>query len=206
LASDNLIQETFPALVKAANSVGAVQTRSLATLGGNICSAVPSCDSAPILIALGAKLLLRDKSNERIIAIEDFFKGPRRSALNSGELLSEIVIPLPKNGSKANFIKLGRRKALTLAIANGAAMLELDKDNKVQVCRIALGAVGPVPIRTRKAETFLIGKEASSENIAIAAEIAIGEISPITDIRASAEYRLKMSQVIVKRALEQCLL
>ena len=151
------------------------------------------------------KLLLRDRDNQRIIAAEDFFIGPRRSVLNSGELLYEIIISLPQNGAKAEFIKFGRRKALSLSIVNGAVMLELNKDKEVLACRIALGAVAPVPVRAYKAEAFLIGKEISIENIATAAEIISGEISPISDIRASAEYRLRMSQVIVKRALEQCL-
>lgn len=204
LTFNGLIRDKFPALVKAANSVGAVQTRSLATIGGNICSAIPSCDSAPILIALRAKLLLRGRDEQRIVAIEDFFKGPRSSILNSDELLYEIIIPLPKNGAKADFIKFGRRKALTLAIVNGAAMLELDKEKKVLDCRIALGAVAPVPVRACEAEAFLIGKKVNYENIDAVSRIIAREISPISDIRASAEYRLKMSQVIVKRILEQC--
>ena len=201
LTLNKLIQDKLPALLKAAKTVGAVQTRSLATIGGNICSAVPSCDSAPALIALGAKLLLNSSNGHRIINIEDFFKGPRKNALNSGEILYEIIIPLPNNYSQADFIKYGRRKALTLAKVNGASMLELDNEKKVIACRIALGAVAPTPIRAVKAEDFLIGKEINSEIIDEASKIALSEISPISDIRSSADYRLQMSKVIVKRTL-----
>ena len=201
LTLNKLIQDKLPALLKAAKTVGAVQTRSLATIGGNICSAVPSCDSAPALIALGAKLLLNSSNGPRIINVEDFFKGPRKNALNSGEILYEIIIPLPNNRSQADFIKYGRRKSLTLAKVNGASMLELDNEKNVIACRIALGAVGPTPIRAVKAEAFLIGKRINPEIIEEASNIAISEISPISDIRASSDYRLQMSRGILQRTL-----
>jgi carbon-monoxide dehydrogenase medium subunit len=177
-----------------------VQTRNLATLGGNLCSAIPSSDGAPALLALGATLHLQSHGKDRLVPIEEFFLGPRRTVLHPGEVLTEIVVPLRADFT-AGFLRMGRRKALTLSIVNTAAGLAME-GQKISEARIALGAVAPIPLRAIKAEQFLRGRTMTSDLFAEAAAIASTEISPISDLRASADYRRKMSMVLVRRALE----
>jgi carbon-monoxide dehydrogenase medium subunit len=190
----------LPAIAEAALQVGAVQTRNQATIGGNLCSAVPSLDGAPALLVLGATLRLQAQGNERVVPIEQFFLGPRRTVLQPGEVLTEIIVPLRENFT-ASFLRMGRRKALTLSIVNAAAGLAVD-GRQVSQARIALGAVAPTPIRAYKAEQLLQGRKITPELFAEAAAVAATEISPISDLRASADYRRKISVVLVRRALE----
>jgi carbon-monoxide dehydrogenase medium subunit len=190
----------LPSIAEAALQVGAVQTRNQATIGGNLCSAVPSLDGAPALLVLGATLRLQVQGNERLVPIEQFFLGPRRTVLQPGEVLTEIVVPLREDFT-ASFLRMGRRKALTLSIVNVAAGLAMD-GQQVSQARIALGAVAPTPIRAYKAEQLLQGRKMAPELFAEAAAVAATEISPISDLRASADYRRKISVVLVRRALE----
>jgi carbon-monoxide dehydrogenase medium subunit len=190
----------LPSVAEAALQVGAVQTRNQATIGGNLCSAVPSLDGAPSLLVLGATLRLQAQGSERLIPIEQFFLGPRRTVLQPGEVLTEIVVPLREDFT-ASFLRMGRRKALTLSIVNVAAGLAMD-GQQVSRARIALGAVAPTPIRAYKAEQLLQGRKMAPELFAEAAAVAATEISPISDLRASADYRRKISVVLVRRALE----
>lgn len=193
----------LPAIAEAAGVVGAVQTRNLATIGGNLCSAIPSSDGAPALMVLGATLRLQSHGKERLVPIEQFFLGPRRTVLQPGEVLTEIIVPLRENFT-ASFLRMGRRKALTLSIVNVAAGLAMDGQHVVEA-RIALGAVAPTPVRAYKAEQFLQGRKLAMGLFGEAAAIAATEISPISDLRASADYRRKISTVFVRRALENAL-
>jgi carbon-monoxide dehydrogenase medium subunit len=193
----------LPAVAEAALEVGAVQTRNQATIGGNLCSAVPSLDGAPALLVLGATLRLQAQGSERLVPIEQFFLAPRRTVLQPGEVLTEIIVPLRADFT-ASFLRLGRRKALTLSIVNVAAGLALDRQ-QISQARIALGAVAPTPIRAYKAEQLLAGRMLTAQLFAEAAAVAATEISPISDLRASADYRRKISVVLVRRALEVAL-
>ena len=197
------VRAKLPAVAEAALHVGAVQTRNQATIGGNLCSAVPSLDGAPALLVLGATLRLQSQAGERLVPIEKFFLGPRRTVLQPGEILTEIIVPL-RDGFTASFLRMGRRKALTLSIVNVAAGLALD-GQQISHARIALGAVAPTPLRAYKAEQFLAGQTLTAQLFAEAAEVAATEISPISDLRASADYRRKISVVLVRRALEVAL-
>jgi carbon-monoxide dehydrogenase medium subunit len=190
----------LPAVAEAALQVGAVQTRNQATIGGNLCSAVPSLDGAPALLVLGATLRLEAQGSARLVPIEQFFLGPRRTLLQPGEVLTEIIVPLRRDFT-ASFLRLGRRKALTLSIVNAAAGLAMDRQ-QVSEARIALGAVAPTPIRAYQAEQLLKGQKLTPQLFAEAAAVAATETSPISDLRASADYRRKISVVLVRRALE----
>ncbi len=190
----------LPAIAEAALQVGAVQTRNQATIGGNLCSAVPSLDGAPALLVLGAMLVLQARGKQRLVPIEQFFLGPRRTVLQPGEVLTEIIVPL-REDLTASFLRMGRRKALTLSIVNAAAGLAVN-GQQVSEARIALGAVAPTPIRAYKAEQLLLGRKLTPELFAEAAAVAATEISPISDLRASADYRRQISVVLVRRALE----
>lgn len=200
------IRERYPALVDAAHSIGAIQTRSLGTLGGNLVTAVPSLDSGPVLVALEALVTIAGPAGSREIPLAEFFVGPRRNALKAGELLVDIVIPKKNLGKPAGFQKFGLRKGQALALVNTGASFWLDPAKKVFVepC-IALGAVAPIVIRAPKAEAYLVGKKVTPEAMAEAGRIAAGEAKPISDHRASADYRRDLIAVLTRRSLEGAL-
>ena len=198
-----LIREMFPALVHAAHTIGAVQTRNLGTLGGNLVTGVPSMDSGPTLIALDAIVTIAGSTGRRQMPLAEFFVGPRKTALKPDELLVEILIPRQNLGKPTHFLKFGLRKGQALALVNVAASLWVDWDSNVCVApRLALGAVAPKVIRAPNAEAYLEGRPLTPEAMAEAGRIAVGDVKPINDFRASAEYRRDLVAVLTKRALE----
>ena len=197
-----LIGEMFPALAAAAHTIGAVQTRNLGTLGGNLVTGVPSMDSGPTLVALDAQVTIAGPGGQRPLSLVGFFAGPRKVRLEPGELLLEIIIPRENLGKPADFQKFGLRKGQALALVNVAASLWLDKERNACVApRIALGAVAPTVIRAPAAEAYLEGRAITLEAMAEAGRIAVGEARPISDFRAAAEYRRDLIAVLIRRAL-----
>lgn len=198
-----VIRDMFPALVDAAHSIGAVQTRNLGTLGGNLVTGVPSMDSGPTLIALDAQVVVVGPEGRRQLALEDFFLGPRKTVLKSDELLAEIIIPKDSLAKPAHFLKFGLRKGQALSLVNVATAIWVDWDKGTFIApRIALGAVAPKVIRAKKAEAFLEGRAITPEAMAEAGEMASTDARPISDFRASADYRRHLVAVLTKRALE----
>ena len=197
-----IIRRNFPALVAAAHTIGAVQTRNLGTLGGNLVTCVPSMDSGPTLLALDASVTIAGPRGTREIDLRDFFVGPRKCCLRPDELLIDIRIPLRNFGKPTTFLKFGLRKGQALALVNVAASCWVDAEKTVFVePRIALGAVAPTVIRAVRAEAYLAGREASPGTMAEAGRIAAGEAKPISDFRASADYRRDLIAVLTQRAL-----
>ncbi len=198
-----LIRDVFPGLVEAARSIGAVQTRNLATLGGNLMSCVPSMDSGPMLMALDARVTVENTGGRRRIPLRELFVGPRKTALGPDEMLVEIVIPKRNIGKPAAFQKFGLRKGQALALVNAAASFWIDGDkNSFREARIALGAVAPTVVRAAKAEAYLEGRPITADAMAEAGSLAAMEAKPISDFRDSAAYRRDLIAVLVKRALE----
>lgn len=198
-----VIQEMFPALVDAAHTIGAVQTRNLGTLGGNLVTAVPSMDSGPTLMALEAIASIEGPDGRREVPLTDFFLGPRKTVLKADEILAEIVIPKQNLGKPTHFLKFGLRKGQALALVNTAASFWVDWDKHTFVApRIGLGAVAPKVIRATQAEAFLEGRKITPEVMAEAGLIAATDAKPISDFRASAGYRKNLVAVLTKRALE----
>jgi CO/xanthine dehydrogenase FAD-binding subunit len=201
-----IVKEKYGALWDAANVMAAPQIRSLATIGGNLCSAVPSADTAPPLVALGATVTLAGKNGERTLLVEDFFAGPEASVLNPVEILSRVFIPIPPENSGGAYLKLMRRNAMDLALVGVATCLKLDGGKRVcQEARIALGAVAPTPMRALRAEEVLLNKEPDEQLAMEAGKIAAQEARPISDVRASKEYRTEMLRVLTKRAVMEAL-
>lgn len=183
--------------------MAANQVRNVGTVGGNICNAVPSADLPPILIALGATIKLVGATGERTLPLEEFFTGPNRSVLAQDEILTEIVIPdQPATGS--TYIKFGLRRSGALAVVGVAVAVTVAGDT-ITDARICLGAVAPTPLRAMEAENYLRGQKISDEVLAEAGVIAARECKPISDIRASAEYRRDMVRVFTKRALRKAI-
>lgn len=203
LATSKVIQKVAPILSEAARQVGNPLVRNRATLAGNLADASPAADTAVPLLALDASVLVESKGvKPRKIPIERFFAGPNRTVLKKDEIIREITFPNPKPAEKMAYTKLGLRNSMAISVVSLAILVELEKG----VCRkvrIGLGAVAPKPMRAYGTEQILMGKEISEEQIAACCEWVEGEVSPITDIRSSAEHRRAMASVLLKRLLQK---
>lgn len=204
IMESDLVAEHAPAMQEAALTIGAVQTRNLGTLGGNLVTCVPSMDSGPVLLALDATVTVAGPKGPKTMPLSDFFVGPRKTALAPDELLVDIVVPTEMLGRGCSFRKFGLRKGQALALVNLSASLTLD-NGKLADTRIALGAVAPTVIRASKAEKILNGKAPSDDLFAEAADMAATEAKPIDDFRASAGYRLDLIKAGTKRVLTEAL-
>ena len=219
-----VIRENFSALADAVDYLGSIQIRNVATLGGNLCTAAPSADTATPLLVLGTQVKIKSAKEERTLPIEEFFKGPGETALKTGEMVKELSIPKPLPNTGSAYYKLQRRLALDLPILGVSVLLSLDKDkvtcsdllctaspistilHKMEedeiLCRdvrIALGVAAPTPMRALKAEALLRGKTLSDELLEEAANTASQEAQPRDTLRGEAWYRRDMVRVLVKR-------
>ncbi|MCC7345987.1 MAG: FAD binding domain-containing protein, partial [Variibacter sp.] len=193
--------EDFPALHAAARLVGGHQIRNVGTIGGNLGNASPAADVAVALLALDARICVQGPRGVRAIAIDDFFFGPGKTALAPAELIESIDLDCPAAGETSRFLKVGRRQAMEIAVASVAVGLRLRADGTCERARIALGAVGPRPLRARAAERMLEGRPLDADAIACAAAGAGAACSPRSDVRASADYRRKVVEEGVHRLL-----
>jgi carbon-monoxide dehydrogenase medium subunit len=199
------VRHHYPALATSAGRTATVLIRNMGTVAGNLCNAAPSADNAPPLLVYGARLTLAHPGGERILAVEEFFRGPGLTALETGEILKEIHLPPPSAQAGSHYEKISARGKVDIAAVGVAALVERDDSGACRRVRMALGAVAPVPMRARGAERVLEGKAPSPELLEEAAETAAGECSPISDVRASASYRRLMVRVLAGRALRASL-
>jgi carbon-monoxide dehydrogenase medium subunit len=193
------LRSTFPALAQAIDVIGSSQIRNVATLAGNLCNASPGADSAPPLVVYEAQVELQSRAGSREIPLRDFFRGPGETALSPGEILTTVIVPHPAKGARSIFLRKGR-VTMDLAVASVAVLLEMDGD----VCsraRLAAGAVAPVPLRLQKTESILEGSRLDADTIARAGATASAEVSPITDVRSTAEYRRDLVGVYTRRGI-----
>ncbi len=206
LENARLLQDGWGILASAAHKVGSPQIRNLGTVGGNLCNASPAADTALPLLVLEADVVLSSKRRERRVPLDSFFTGPRQTILAKDEILKEILIPQAPAGSVWAYLKLGRRKSMDLALTSVAVLLTLDSRKKICLrARLALGAVSPTPLRAKETEKFLEAKVLDEEVIREAGERAQKECRPISDMRASAEYRKEIVKVLVERAIKKSL-
>ena len=194
-----IIREKAYVLAEAVNQMASWQIRNIATIGGNLCNASPAADTAPPLYVLNAELKLVSVEGERIVPVTKFFHGPRKTELKKNELLAEIIIPVEKDAG-ASAIKLGRRNAFTLSIVAVATLVKVS-DNKFTDVRVALNSVAPTPVRATSVEKALTGREVSLEAVEEASKLVVNDIKPISDVRASADYRREMSIVLTRDSL-----
>jgi len=200
LVNSSLLNEKYLSVSEAAHQMASNQIRHIGTAGGNIVNAVPSADLPPILIALGATITMIGPDGERTIPLEEFFTGPGQSVLAQNEVVTCFTIPdQPTTGS--NYMKFGLRKSGALAVVGSASAVTME-GNIIKDAKIALGAVAPTPMRAKKAEALLIGKEYTDDLLEQAGIAASEECSPISDIRGSGEYRRDMVRVYTKRSLK----
>lgn len=195
------VKETFPALWQGMHSMASTQIRNRSTVTGNICNAVPSADTAPALLVYEAVVVITSVSGTRQVPISEFFTGVCRTVLQPDELVQEIIVPKPAEDSRSIYYKYAIRNALDLAMIGVAANVLL-RDGVVKDAKLALGAVAAAPRRAAKAEAILLGRTLTEERIEEAARVASQEdCAPISDIRASADYRREMVRIHVRDAL-----
>lgn len=191
----------YPALIEAALTLGSYPVRCRATIGGNVCRASPSADLIPPLLIYETQARIVGPDRSRLVPLDDFFTGPGQTILERGEILVELILPPPNDEYewRSTYIKHGPRKAMDLAVAGVAVALGQNSAQKPEL-RIALGAVSPTPIRAISAE--IAWKEQGPMPWSKVGELAAMDCKPISDIRGSAEYRKRLVNVLVARALE----
>jgi CO/xanthine dehydrogenase FAD-binding subunit len=200
------VKKYCPILAQAAASVGATQIRNRGTLGGNVCNASPAADTVPALVALGAIATVLSAEQERKVPLEELYVGVGKTSIGSNELLTFISIPLPAENSAGSFFKLGKRKAQAISIINGAVCIGVNAaERKFTDVHVVLGSVAPTVLRIKEAEERLIGRSINRQNIENAAEIVKNNINPITDVRATAEYRKDVSGDLFIEAMSESL-
>ncbi len=198
ILASSVIKDAYTPLWDAASVMASPQIRTLATIGGNLVSAVPSADMAPPLMVLSARAHITGPAGERICPVEELFAGPSSCSLGPADILTRITIPSPKG--KGAYLKLMRRAALDLALVGVAAYVALDGKTCTEA-RIALGAVAPTPMRATGAEAVLTGKAITEELAAQAGKVSGTICRPISDVRTTSDYRCSMVEVLTKRAL-----
>lgn len=205
LETSRAVAERFPSLLDSLKVIGSIQLRNIATIGGNLCNASPAADTAPALIALGATATFVDNgSDPKGVPVEQFFSGPGRSVLGPEGLLLWVDVPEPQGVTGDSFERLTPRGAMDIAIVSAASRVTVDRSSgRIKEVVVALGAVAPTPVRAAKAEEILRGHEPTPDLLEKAGKTAMGECSPIDDIRGTAAYRKAMVSVLVRRTLER---
>ncbi|MBW1799917.1 MAG: xanthine dehydrogenase family protein subunit M [Deltaproteobacteria bacterium] len=198
------ILKNHPVIAQAAGALGSMAIRNVGTVGGNLCNAAPSADTAPALIGLGASVKIFGPEGKREVFLEDFFTGSGTTILRRGELLAEIRVPPMSRGMKGVYLKHSIKGTADLAVV-GVAAIATPEGNQCKDMNIILGAVAPTPMRARKSEAAIKGREIDSSLIDAVARMAAEESRPIRDVRASAEYRKEMVKVFTGYALKSVL-
>jgi carbon-monoxide dehydrogenase medium subunit len=193
------VARALPVLVQATRTLGSVQIRNAATIGGNLCNASPCADLAPPLLVCEARVRLASAGGTRELPLRDFFTGPRASILEPGEILAAVVVDAPAPAARAVFMKKGR-VAMDIAIASIAVLLELD-GARCTKARVAAGSLGPTPMRLPNVEKALEGKTLDDRAIAEARAAAEQDVKPISDVRAGADYRRHLAGAFVERGV-----
>ena len=201
LAADPTVRGRLTALADASSIVGSHATRVQGTLGGNLMNASPAMETGGPLQCFGATVTLRSASGTRTVAVADLFAGPGRTTSEPGELLEAIEVPLPPEGTGSCYLRLEYRRQMEIAVVGATAVLTLH-DGTVADARVAITALAPTIRRVADAEAALTGSDAGPEAAKAAAQAIATASTPISDQRASADYRSAMAAVIGRRAIE----
>jgi CO/xanthine dehydrogenase FAD-binding subunit len=202
ICKSSVVLEKAPLLAEACGQIGSPAIRNMGTIGGNLVTASPAADSAAALIALQADVKLVATDRVRTVSVDSFFTGPGKTIKKPDELLTEVIVPAQNPSTKWGWYKLGQRKADVCGAITAAITLQMEKGT-CKRARIVLGAVAPTPLLTTRASSILEGKKLDHALIMESAKAAAEETSPIDDWRATAWYRKRASEAIVKRLLEQ---
>lgn len=198
-----LVREHAPALADALAQVATVRIRGQATLGGSLAHADPAQDPPPMLIALGASAVIAGPAGRRSVPLDELFVDVFETRIAPGEILREIVVPPLAPGARATYEKFLPRTEDDYATVAVGAMIRLGPDGRCEEARIALGAVGPTPIRVRRTEDALRGEVPTPERVHEAALLVREDVDPIADARGSVEYKREMAVVWTERAIRR---
>jgi carbon-monoxide dehydrogenase medium subunit len=196
------VRAHYPSVACAAQETANVQIRNMGTVAGNLCNAAPSADNAPTLTAMGGEAVIAGPKGERRVPLDRFFQGPGQTVIEPGEILTAVHVPAAPPGFGTSYQHISPRGKVDIAAVCVGAMVGMEG----AVCkeaRIVLGAVAPTPMRAEKAEALVKGRELTPEVLVQAGDQASEESRPISDMRASAEYRKRMTAVLTRRAVEQ---
>lgn len=192
-----VVAKKFPVIREMTGWVASSGIRNRATMAGNLCSAVPCCDSGPVLQVYEASVLVSGSKGKRAVPLSEWFLGPRKTVLKKGEIATGVRVPLPKKKHAACFVKLRRYKGEDLAQASVTVMALAGNEY-----RVSFGSVAPAPIRGFEIEMLLSGKPLTDDRIKQAVKLVPKIITPITDIRSTKEYRMHMVCVMLERGLK----
>ena len=200
LETSDLVRSKYPIILDTASMIADPQVRNLATVGGNLAHGDPANDHPATMLALGAEIIAVGPRGERNIPVKDFFLSVFTTALEHGEILIEIRIPIPRAGSGGAYLKL-ERKVGDFATVGVAAQVTVDAAGICQEAGIGLTNVGATPLKANRAEDFLRGKRLDQSNIKQAAQLAAEAAQPSSDLRGPAEYKVSMVKELTRRAL-----
>jgi CO/xanthine dehydrogenase FAD-binding subunit len=203
LLQEPAITKYLPVLAKAIACLGSPLIRNMGTIGGNICTASPAGDTLAPLYVLNARVELASETGVRSLPIDQFILGPGRTLLETGEILSAIHVEKPHPEAIQHFEKVGRRNALACSLASMAAILRLSDDGIVMTASLAWGSVGPTVITSPEAADRLIGQPLSLDRLVEIAAVVQKAVCPITDIRATADYRRAVAGNLILRLCDQ---
>jgi len=205
LLEHNEVSRRYPALVQSARTVGGVQIRNAATLGGNLCNASPAADCATPLLVHQARLQIASRDRHYEMPLDEYFTGPGKTRMEPDEIVTAILLDVPSSSTRSIFLKQGR-VGMDVALVNMAVLLETNTDDgSCSKALVAAGAVAPVPLRLVEVERLLEGKVIDAELLSHAELLARESVSPISDVRAGADYRRHITGVLLKRAVETLL-
>ena len=206
IQKSEVIKKHYPILSQAASVLASMEIRNRATVGGNLCTAAPSADMPPSLLTLDATAVIASDGGERGLPLEQFFNGPKETALKAGEFLIRLDMPPARPNTAGEYIKFGRRGAMEIAMIGVAALITLEPQDMVcREARLAFATAAPTPIRAKEAEKALVGKRLDPDVIDSAAQTAVGEASPRTSWRTTEEYRRHLIPVLTRRAIESAI-
>jgi len=205
MAASSVLLDNSPILASAAKQLGNPLTRNRATLGGNLANASPCADTAPPLLALDASVeILSPGGKTRQVPLSKFFHGYKFTDLVKGEILTGVTFPKPNDSTKGSHTKIGLRNAASICVASIAVALDMD-GKRCRKARVAAGSVAPIPMRAYRVEKLLEGKEIDAALLEECMAVVKEEISPISDIRGSLEYRSYVTAMILKRNIKHAL-
>jgi carbon-monoxide dehydrogenase medium subunit len=199
---DGAIADAYPALADAARIVGGWQIQSRASVGGNLCNSSPAADTTPPLIVHQATALIAGSSGRRSVPATEFCTGPGKNVLKRGELLVALTLPAPLPHSGSAYLRFIPRNEMDIAVVGAASWVKLNAaGDAIEQARVAIGAVAPTPVFAQEASAWLSGQPATEATFVKAGELARKSAAPISDMRGTAEYRVHLVGVLVKRTL-----
>lgn len=203
IAASERVADHFPALAAAAGGMGSPQIRNRATVGGNLVSSRPAADTIGPLIGYSAQVRLQGLKDERLVPMESFCTGPGECVLFDNEIMTDVLLDIPRPNTHGVYLKFGARNSMEISIVSVTTVLTLDDSGVCQAARIVLGAVAPTFVGASEAERLLLGKRLSETLAREAGELAQKSCNPITDSRASADYRRMLVSALTRKSIMQ---